>query len=106
VSGTHLPRAQIKCDESHPVCERCREGGFDCLWIRAQHDQQRPGTTESAVPASPPKERGRLACLPCRERKVSLMGQLRDAMERRMTWALDPMRWSFRRDGRGFMSAL
>jgi hypothetical protein len=95
--------AQIKCDESHPICERCREGGFDCLWIRAQHDQLPPGSTEPALLASPVKERGRLACLPCRERKVRPSRKLHDAI---VTWALDPVCWSIRRHGRGFMSAL
>jgi hypothetical protein len=60
----------MRCDGHHPTCRSCIQGDFDCLW-----PDVRPSHRELPSPKAARRgDRSRLACLPCRSRKVSLSG--------------------------------
>jgi len=56
----------MRCDGHEPTCRSCTQGDFDCLWPDVGPSNHAP-----ASPKAPRGDRSRLACLPCRSRKVS-----------------------------------
>jgi hypothetical protein len=69
VSLWHLSKLtltfQMRCDGQQPTCRSCIQGDFDCLWPDVG-----PSNHAQASPKAPRGDRSRLACLPCRSRKV------------------------------------
>ncbi|KAE9965607.1 hypothetical protein EG328_009515 [Venturia inaequalis] len=41
---------RVKCDEAHPVCERCRKGGRECVYPEPASSTKRRGSTKSKSP--------------------------------------------------------
>ncbi|QDS69244.1 hypothetical protein FKW77_001785 [Venturia effusa] len=41
---------RVKCDEAHPVCERCRKGGRECVYPEPTLSAKRRGSTKSKSP--------------------------------------------------------
>ena len=56
----------MRCDGHQPTCRSCIQGDFDCLWPDVG-----PSNHAHVSPKAPRGDRSRLACLPCRSRKVS-----------------------------------
>ncbi|KAF1939974.1 hypothetical protein EJ02DRAFT_242166 [Clathrospora elynae] len=65
---------RVKCDENHPVCERCRKGNRECVYPDSQSSQKltrsgpKSGKSSSAEDASSPEthdedEKGRLPAI-------------------------------------------